>query len=178
MFTRSSKLAILSCLACCCLGCTTGPTATQNRAGLESTNSPLNKVTQIDDQGTISSEVASTTDWIHSTPGDTVSHTTGQVTRTVLFKDGTGKELSLRSGSDISATGVKLDPATGTLEIGTFSTSASAPLTALGDLQAKYQDTFTHLSDNQRLAVQSAMDSIKTVAPDLFSLIAKALGVP
>ncbi len=51
-------------------------------------------------------------------------------------------------------------------------------MTALGDAQAKYQDTIKALSADKRAVLQSGLDTIKGVAPDLFALIAKAIGIP
>ena len=182
---KLTRWACVALLACTMAGCsqTVGPTAAQNRTGQVLSNSPLNKVTQIDDQGSITSEVAGPTDWIHQTPGDTVSHTTGMVTRTLTIEKPDFK-VTLRSGSDIGASGVEFDPASGSVKVGSFSTSSSAPLVALGDLQAKTGDVMKTITAEQASVLKTISENQKAtilgvaekVSPEFLNALKALLG--
>lgn len=165
-------------------GCTTvGPVASQSRDGQTATNSPQNHVTLVDDDGTTTADVAGPTDWTRQDAYGTLSHTTGMVTRTVTYEDGSRK-LVVRSGSDIGAKGIHLDPTTGAFSIDSFDTSSSGPLVALGSLQANTVAAMQNISAEQAAVLKTISENQKAtilgvaekVSPEFLAAIKSLLG--
>ena len=67
---------------------------------------------------------------VKQTESENLVRKTGQVTREISFRDGQ-RTLLISAGSDLSAEGVTIDPASGVLTVGRFSTSSSEPIRAL-----------------------------------------------
>lgn len=173
-------LAVLTALASLLPACTVGPTARQNAAGQSVANSPLDTTTMtVTPEGT-NTFVATARGPVRESLLDAKgleSRSTGMVTRDVTWTNGK-EHFGLASGSDFAAKGVKVNPATGLIEIAEFSTSSSEPLRALNEALDRYKDVWAKLSEEQRKQVEAQMEAIKVVSPPLLEAIKAVLVGP
>lgn len=168
---------LLFILPCVLLpACVVGPSASQNAAGQKITNSPLDTTTMTITPDGTNTFVATARGPVRESLVDSEgieARSTGMVTRDLTFvlsPDGT-KRFSLASGSDISATGFRMNPVTGLVEVQEFSTISSEPLRALNESLAHYKDVWSKLSDDQRRTFEAQLDTVKLISPDLFDAL-------
>ena len=114
---------------------------------------------------------------VKQTETENLVRKTGQVTREISFRDGQ-RTLLISAGSDLSAEGVTIDPASGVLTVGRFSTSSSEPIRALNEGLDRYQAVWAQLSQEQRAAIEAQLDAIKVISPDLFDVLKGLIGLP
>lgn len=150
---------------------------------VQTSNDPLNasSVRELDENG------IPTLEWNDSTNGpvSTVKQTgdlnlvrkTGQVTREISWRSGDNQVL-VSTGADLAAKNVSVDPATGVISIGEFTTSSSEPIRALNESLDRYQAVWATLSEDQRAAIEAQFDAIKVISPDLFDVLKAAIGLP
>lgn len=165
---------VLAAAACVLLsGCTVGPTASQNAAGQKTANSPLDTTTMtVTPDGTntfVATARGPVTEALVDDEG-IESRTTGMVTRRIIWTRD-GQRLSIDSGSDITAKGVVIDPATGRVQVDEFATISSEPLRALNEALDRYQAVWAKLSEEQRAAIEAQFRAIEAVAPPLFDAL-------
>jgi hypothetical protein len=151
---------------------------------VQTSNDPLNASSVVEGSDEFGN---ATIAWNDSTNGpvSTVKQTetenlvrkTGQVTREISFRDGQ-RTLLISAGSDLSAEGVTIDPASGVLTVGRFSTSSSEPIRALNEGLDRYQAVWAQLSQEQRAAIEAQLDAIKVISPDLFDVLKGLIGLP
>ena len=114
---------------------------------------------------------------VKQTESENLVRKTGQVTREISFRDGQ-RTLLISAGADLSAEGVTIDPASGVLTVGRFSTSSSEPIRALNEGLDRYQAVWAQLSQEQRAAIEAQLDAIKVISPDLFDVLKGLIGLP
>jgi hypothetical protein len=176
-------LAMACLLAVSLPGCqAVGPVRTVGT--VQTSNDPLNASSVVEGTDEFGNPTIA---WNDSTNGpvSTVKQTetenlvrkTGQVTREISFRDGQ-RTLLISAGSDLSAEGVTIDPASGVLTVGRFSTSSSEPIRALNEGLDRYQAVWAQLSQEQRAAIEAQLDAIKVISPDLFDVLKGLIGLP
>lgn len=178
-------LAIYAAVAAVTLGgcAAVGPTATQNAAGQRTANSPLDTTNMTVTPEGVSTFSATARGPVTEALVDDAgieSRTTGIVPRRIIWTRD-GQRLSIDSGSDIQAEGVEIDPATGSIKVARFSTSASEPLRALNEAIADFAPVWMKFSEDEKQRFLAAMEAVKATAPGLFEILAaalKAAGVP
>ena len=167
-------VVVIACAACVALsGCTVGPTASQSAAGQKVANSPLDTTTMTVVPDGTSTFVATARGPVTESLVDDEgieSRTTGMVTRRIIWTRD-GQRLSIDSGSDITAKGVTIDPATGRVRVDEFATISSEPLRALNEALDRYKDVWSKLSEEQRAAIEAQFRAIEAVAPPLIDAL-------
>jgi len=175
--TLALVLALVGLLALLPACGSVGPTAKQSAAGQTTANSPLDTTTMTVTPDGTNTFVATARGPVRESLLDAKgleSRSTGMVTRDVTWTNGK-EHFGLASGSDFAAKGVKVNPATGLIEIAEFSTSSSEPLRALNEALDRYKDVWAKLSEEQRKQVEAQMDAIKVVSPPLIDALRAVL---
>lgn len=87
----------------------------------------------------------------------------GSTPREVMY-DGVSKRFLLSSGADISAEALEIDPNTGVVRVGKFSTSASEPIRASNEAYKDLVPFWQSLTQAERDAVIAELETSETIS--------------
>lgn len=152
-------------------GCqTVGPKNTFDRGGATLQNpSPVTLDIQDNDKRGTASGVGPSR-WTSVTGDEVQTLQTGSTPRDLFFKNDK-LQFNLSSGTDISASGLEYDPATGSLKIANFSTIASTPTRATNEAYDRLVAYFQSLSKDQLEALKAEQATVQAVAPTAANVI-------
>ncbi len=153
-----------------------GPTREQTIGGVRSTNSPLNGTAIVEEGGSFTAEHSGPLSAITMTADEFRANKPNQVTRDIAYRDPNGRSLTISSGSDLTAKGVRISVGEDqVVSIDEFSTSSSEPIRAANEALDRYADVWKSLSADQRAVIEARVKAIGEAVPEVAEIVARLL---
>jgi len=183
MTYRFARFALLlTTIAAAVCGCqSVGNRVSQDARHADIRTGTPNTLTMADADGQWTANSVGASGWTSMDSNGVERFHQGSTPREIYWDRDKGR-LVISSGSDITAKGVMIDPASGTIQLQEFSTISSENTRALSEANAALVAYWSTLTDAQRAAhvadVEAWKESGSTLAPVLLEIIKAAGGVP
>lgn len=153
-----------------------GPTREQTIGGVKSRNSPLNGTAIVEEGGSFTAEHSGPLSAITMTADEFRANKPNQVTRDIAYRDPNGRSLTISSGSDLYAKGVRVNVGDAqVVTIDEFSTSSSEPIRAANEALDRYKEVWVSLSADQRAVIEAQVAAIEAAVPEVAGLLGRLL---